>query len=188
MTRKFNSDLRAEIGTLFPDNAIGAITPAVLRQFATDLIDSLRPTSTYYSRTGVPLPVALTTTPQKLIIFDEVANGETTELEGTIVGNAVTVNNSNGLLEMEADLEVEGAGSRELTLHLYKNGLATGQTVTANLEGANSPVVIPAQAKDIPLAVNDFFEIWASVDSNDTVTFNTGSNWFSRLITSRNPV
>lgn len=185
--RYFNDDLMAALDTLLPTNNNEQITAATMRDVLRSVIMSLRPTSVYYSRVGAALPIALTTTPQKILIFDSVQQGDITELEGTVGSNRLTIRNENGLVEMNAEFEVEGANSREVTFHLYKNGVATGQTTTANLEGAGNPVVISAQAKDIPLVVNDYYEVWASVDANDTVTFNAGSNWFARLISSRNP-
>jgi len=191
MTRKFNSDLRNEIPTLFPDNITKDISPATLRQFLEDLIDSLRATGSQLTQEAAPtVPnggiVSVTTTPQKLVFFDTVFNGDTTELEGDIALDRFIVNNATGALEMDSTFTMEGSNSADVTLELYKNGLATGNLISANLEGAGNPVTIPALAKDIPLTLNDYFEIYVYAGGSVTVTF-TKSRWFAKLVSSRNP-
>ena len=55
MTRKTMVELIAEIGTLFADNTSGAITPAKLRQFCTDFVDTMTPA---YGALQIPGPLA----------------------------------------------------------------------------------------------------------------------------------
>lgn len=45
MTAKTSAQLQAEIAALFPDNTIGEITPAILRQVTADMVTSVMPTA-----------------------------------------------------------------------------------------------------------------------------------------------
>lgn len=169
MARKTIVELLAEIGTLFPDNTSGAITPAKLRQFLNDFVDTMTPA---YGALSIPGPLAQTVGVVDVLMpwsatyvaqgpeyTTDPATGKVTRAQ-TVTSNRITVN-----------IDVDLAANRELTATLYKNGVATAWRAKCSGSGAGRPAILSLDAIDYSdVAAN--YQLYVQADTAGTnVTF-----------------
>lgn len=123
----------------FADNTTGDITPAILRQFLVDFLDTISPaygiirlTSQLLNFGAAPVVLApfVTNHTQTLTYFsNNLAAGQVTRtLNGTPGSRTLIV----------ASGEVSGAAGREVTVRLYKNGVLTDFAATVTTTGATN--------------------------------------------------
>ena len=172
MTRKTIVELIAEIGTLFADNTSGAITPAKLRQFCTDFVDTMTPA---YGALQTPGPLAATVgVTDQLMVWSSTyiaqspeyttdpATGKITRAQ-TVTSNRIVVN-----------VDVELAANRELTATLYKNGAPTVWRSKCSGSGTGRPAILSLEAIDYSdVAAN--YQLYVQADVAGTaVTYSNG--------------
>jgi hypothetical protein len=142
MTIRSIMELITESNALFPDNNIGDITPAELRQFLKDFLDTVSPA--YGAIQMLTESFTLNpTTYTKLAPFDNVivatagyftanvVNGEVTRGLGSVPGSTLLFT-INGF--------VTGSNGNDITVRLFKNGAQTPWVITVNAFGAANPV------------------------------------------------
>lgn len=123
----------------FPDNNVGQITPALLRNFFIDLLDTVSPAygiirlaSQVLNLSGVPVVVApyiSNFTETAGYFSNSLAAGQVTRTLNGAPGSRVLVVAGGG---------VGGPGGREVLIQLYKNGLPTDFSQTVTTTGAGN--------------------------------------------------
>lgn len=172
MARKTMVELTAEIATLFADNTSGAITPAKLREFCQDFVDTMTPAYGAISIAG-PLAATVGITDQLMVwsttyvaqnpeFLTDPATGKITR-DQAIVTNRISVN-----------IDVEMATNRELTATLYKNGVPTVWRAKCSGSGAGRPAILSLEAIDYSdVAVE--YQLYVQADAAGTaVTYSNG--------------
>ena len=171
MTRKTIVELTAEIATLFADNTSGAITPAKLRQFCTDFVDTMTPA---YGALAINTLAATVGVTDQLMVWQSTyvaqnpeytadpATGKVTRAQ-TVTSNRIVVN-----------VDVELAANRELTATLYKNGAPTTWRAKCSGSGTGRPAILSLDAIDYSDVVADY-QLYVQADQAGTaVTYSNG--------------
>lgn len=137
--------------TDFADNHTGLITPQKLREFLTDLLDTISPaygiirlTSQVLSLSGTQTPIApfVNNHTQSAGYFtNNLLNGTVTRTLGAVQGSRTLI---------VASGEVSGPNGREVTVRLFKNGVPTDFSSTVTTTGS-------ANVQSMTLSGFDFF-------------------------------
>lgn len=168
--RKPMSELRADAELKFPDNTTGEISPADLRSWALDFLDSMTPG---YGILTLDTPGAMqtfTTTPSIVTAYDTpfLATEPFTADPATGIFTAV----GSVVADLSVNASVQFAQGRELLLKLYKNGTAVPYAVESNGEGLGSPINMFASGI-VEVAPGDTLDVRGSMDggAGTDVTF-----------------
>lgn len=165
MARKSILELIAQADADFPDNVTGLITPAKLRGWATDFLNSIAPAYGVLSLTG-PLNQTFGLTPA-LVVFQTATNSDPSQTTAVVPGSTIT-RAEKGTSTINFSMDIETNASRFITFTLFKNGVATPWRVTGNGAGAGNPIAVALTAVDYadPAAV---YDIRATAETAGTV-------------------
>jgi hypothetical protein len=152
--RKSIVELIAQATADFPDNVTGLITPAKLRAWAIDFLNSISPAYGYLSLTG-PLSQTFGLTPA-IVVFQTAYDSNPAETTSTIPGSSIA-RAEKGTSTINFTMDLETNNGRFITFTLYKNGVATPWRITGNGGGAGNPIAVALTAVDYadPAAVYD---------------------------------
>jgi len=143
MTIKSTNELLAQADATLPDNNTQLITPAAIRAMIKDFIDTVSPaygginiTSSLYAVTAAPAklsPWTAITTQTAGYYAASAALGEVTRAiaSASLAGATDFITIGGG---------VQGANNANLTLELYKDGLATGLKASVTCTGPTETV------------------------------------------------
>jgi len=142
MARKSINELIAQATADFPDNVSGLITPAKLRQWALDFLNSISPAYGYLTK-ELPSAQTLGLTPA-LITFTTAYDSDPSQTTSAVPASTITrAEKGTSTFQFSADLECQVG--RFITFTLYKDGVATicctvasGDVTTA--AGAGKPI------------------------------------------------
>ena len=169
MTRKYSDDIRAEIATLVPDNTTGQVTPAGVRQILNDIVDSFTQAWAVLRRTA-DIPVNLTTTPTKLVIFDEVLI-TSPELVASAANDTIRAVRP-GFYNFNFTCSISGSNNFDVAVELMRNGTSTFWRALQTATGTGNRVELTLNGAVASLVDNDEFSIYVSVLSGvDNATF-----------------
>lgn len=171
MARKSINELVAQAIADFPDNVTGLITPAALRQFCLDFLAAITPAYGVLQRTSPNTQTVGTT--DALVVFSGAQDSDPAQTTTAVPASTIT-RAERGTSEININLDIECATNREVTLTLYKNGVATPFRITTSGRGSGSPVGVGMVAFDYadPAAV---YDLRAKTDAAGTsVIFSNG--------------
>lgn len=170
MARKSYVQLTTQLDISFPDNITGAITPAVLRDYFTQIFEALRPSSANIVRIAPTLQVVgLTDDP---LIFDtgfvsDVPDFTTAPASGTLSRL------QQGATRLIFNATIEGPVNRTGVITLYENGIITNRRVAFTTTGPGNPVNV---AGTIIVANNSLVDYQLRVHASNAGTNFTFSN------------
>jgi hypothetical protein len=153
--RKSVLELIAQATADFPDNVNGLITPAKLRQFVIDFLNSFAPAFGYLTLTG-PLTQTFGLTPA-LVVMQAAFNSDPSQTTAAVPASTVT-KVERGNVTINFTMDFEAANGRFVTFTLFKNNAATPWRVTGNGGGNGNPIAVSLTAVDYaadPAAVYD---------------------------------
>lgn len=141
MTIKSINELLAQANSTIPDNTAGLVDPVDVRQMFLDLLDTVSPAYGVISLASQA--VALNTSaPVRIAPFSTVA-GVTAGLFDANLTNGTVTRTLNGVagstVQIIASGQVVGSNNSDITIRLFKNGVATPFVATVNAFGANNP-------------------------------------------------
>jgi hypothetical protein len=144
MARKTIAELLAEVQANFPDNNTGAITPAIIRAFFNDLIESFGPAFAIASR-QTPLPLGVVgAAPVVIPNYNGIGAAQAPWTIAAGLGTLTWPDFPNAAnVTVQATLEL--AANDAVELELYVNGTPTGyikQAVAGEGAGAGNPVSV----------------------------------------------
>lgn len=144
MARKTVAELLAEVNANFPDNNSGAITPAIIRSFFNDVLESFGPAFAIMSR-QVPTPLGVVgASPLVLANYNGIGAAQAPWAFNPPMGTLTWPDFPNAAkIDVQATLEL--AANDAIELELYVNGMATGyakQAVAGEGVGAGNPVSV----------------------------------------------
>jgi hypothetical protein len=154
MARKSILELIAQATVDFPDNVSGLITPAKLRQWAIDFLNSISPAYGYLTK-ELPSAQTLGLTPS-LITFTTAYDSDPSQTTSAVPASTITrAEKGTSTFQFSADFECQVG--RFITFTLYKDGAATPWRITGNGGGNGNPVAVALTAVDYadPAAVYD---------------------------------
>jgi len=142
MTIKSILNLLAQADSSFPDNTSQAITPALLRAFVKDFLDTMSPAYGVIRLTT--LLKALTSTPQALSPFNSSVQAttgyyRTSVVTGQVIRDILSVAIPGATDFVIFNIDVEGPNGNLVTVEVYKNGLSTGFKTSVTTNGAGKP-------------------------------------------------
>ena len=142
MTIKSILNLLAQADSSFPDNTSQAITPALLRTFVKDFLDTMSPAYGVIRLTS--LLKALTSTPQPLSPFGSSVQAtagyyRTSVATGSVIRDIQTAAIPGATDFVLLNIDVEGPNGNLVTVEFYKNGVSTGYKVSITTNGAGKP-------------------------------------------------
>lgn len=167
MARKSFVELQAELQTLFPDNDQGEITPDRLWTFFTDIFHAIRPAYGILSRPNSALQVL--TPAEAPLVFDTVELSDVPDFSGTAATGTI-LRLGKGTTRFAFGATLEAGSGREITVTLYKNGVATPWKATVNALGASRPVVFGFNGLDYE-GVPATYQLRVDVDANTNANF-----------------
>lgn len=165
MARKSINELIAQATADFPDNTGGLVTPAKLRNWAIDFLNSIAPAYGVLQITPGTLNQTLNIAPQ-LLVFNSAYNSDPAQTTAAVPASTVQrAEKGNSTINFVIDFECQTG--RFVTFTLYKNGVATPWRVTGNGGGNGNPVAVALTAVDYadPAAT---YAIYASCEVNGT--------------------
>jgi len=144
MARKTIAELLAEVQANFPDNNSGQITPAIIRAFFNDLIESVGPSFAIFSR-QMPLPLGVVgAAPVVISDYNGIGAAQAPWTFAPLLGTLTWPEFPNAAkVDVQATLEL--AANDAVELELYVNGVATGyirQATAGEGAGAGNPVSV----------------------------------------------
>lgn len=145
MTRRFLDDVRSDIATLFPDNAIGDISPADLRLVTTDMIDStIQDECTIFGATPVVGHVTAATFEDITVGFTDTQGGDGVFLKPNAAGGTIVTNTVAGFTYLIwGGISVELANGIAVNFVLRKaNGNLISVPIGVTGRGAGNPVSV----------------------------------------------
>ena len=125
---------------------------------------------------GTPVVLSLTTSFQKVGIFDTVVIDHTHDLFSYDEVNKRIVMASNGVVKLDVAASISGANNAEVTFAFYVNGLKATSLLDPIwiCRGTTKPIGI-ITSQPFELAVDDYIEIWAKVDAATDITIQASS-------------
>lgn len=172
------TDLGAIIDADLPDNATGAITPAVLRSVLHDMVDSLwgRACSLFGEHISVPIVAACTATPTNFpALQDEVVNNNPTMFTVNIAASTITVLSPGAGYAFTFILGFTCAGTAGVDVQglLYKNSVRVDRfSAATECTGAGKMVGGAFSALVTGVVANDVFEVrFATPGGANNITF-----------------
>jgi hypothetical protein len=168
--QKTKAQINTEIGVLFPDNHMGAITPSILRNVTSDIVNSIMPTAPvvsnnlacYSGTTGLLKdcgfsPVTVPLTVGSTIISGGITNGILYDNAG-VLGNLATLNygvlttNSSGAPSITNSITLPNAGSGGSYSALDNSGTAKQLLALRNNSGAADSTQVQSGGGSVTLA------------------------------------
>lgn len=145
MARKSILELIAQATADFPDNVTGLVTPAKLRNWAIDFLNSIAPSYGYLLLTG-PTTQTFGLTPA-LVVFQTAYDSDPAQTTSAVPASTVT-RAEKGTSTINFTMDLETNNGRFITFTLFKNGVATPWRVTGNGGGAGNPIAVSLTAID----------------------------------------
>ena len=172
MARKTIVELLAEINSLFADNTSGSITPAKLRSFCTDFVDTMTPA---YGALSTPGPLAATVgTVDQLMVWSSTYIAQSPEYTTDPATGKITRAQTIASNRISVNIDVDIASNRELTATLYKNGVATPWRAKCSGSGSGRPAILSLDAIDYSDVAVDY-QLYVQTDVAGTaVTYSNG--------------
>jgi hypothetical protein len=163
MSRKSVVQLIAQAAVDFPDNNASLITPAVLRGFLVDLLTTFSPAYSWLRNIGPATQTfGLTST---IVQMTSAFNSDPSQALAATPTNSLTrVERGTSVLHFAAD--IESANNRFVTFTLFKNGVATPWSITANGLSAGNPVNVAMNAVDYDAAPGSIYTVRAVAEAN----------------------
>ena len=127
MPRKSITELIAQAAASFPDNATGAITPALLRAFCEDFLHAIAPAYGVCQKTA-PQTVNLGLTPVAIAYTTATSSDINQLLASAPLGKIERLERGTSTINFTMDIEC--ATNRFITATLFKNGVATPWRIT----------------------------------------------------------
>jgi hypothetical protein len=164
MPRKSVLELIAQANTDFADNTTGLITPAKLRQWAIDFLNSISPAYGYLTKDS-PSAQVLGLTPA--LITTTGAYDSDPSQTTSVAANSTITRAEKGTSTFQFSANIECQSGRFVTFTIYKNGTPTTWSITGNGGGAGNPVAVALTAVDYadPAAV---YSIRGTAEVNNT--------------------
>jgi hypothetical protein len=154
MPRKSILELIAQAEADFADNVAGLITPAKLRGWAIDFLNSIAPAYGYLTKDN-PSSQTLGLTPA-LITFTGKFDSDPSQTTSAVPASTIT-RAEKGTSTFQFSANIEAQNGRFVTFTIYKDGAPTTWSITGNGAGAGNPVAVALTAVDYadPAAVYD---------------------------------
>lgn len=167
-------ELLAQAAATLPDNTVGDISAADVRQMITDFIDSVSPGYGVIQLTT--LAKATTATPSVLSPWTAVSNATATMFIGSAaLGQVTRLIGTAGLAGATNFITLQGSvngpNNSNVTLEIYKNGAPTGIKTSVTCTGSGDNVGINAAGLDYTASVDAVYEVRASSVPSNTHTF-----------------
>lgn len=166
MARKSILELIAQATADFPDNVTGLITPAALRGWAIDFLNSIAPAYGYLTLTG-PLNQTFGLT-ASLVVFQAAINSDPSQTTAAVPASTV-IRTEKGTSTINFSMNVETNASRFITFAIYKNGAPTSWKITVNGGGAGNPVACALTAIDYSSTDGAIYDVRATAETAGTV-------------------
>ena len=149
MTRRFLDDIRADIASQMPDNTLGLITPAIVRNLLNDIIDS-----TIQDECGIvtSVPVAgfavtTTFTPITTAVFTQDIGGDGSFLTVNAAGGNITLSSTAGFAySVVAAISFEAPNNDEIEIVVLVDGVPKPYSPLGTGRGNNRPVTVYVDA------------------------------------------
>lgn len=171
MARLFLDTLKQNIATNIPDNAVGAVTPAIIRSIMTDIIDSTTNDEVEMWTSATVGPIALTGTYQDLLVFDTVEGGDAFLIPNAPAGSITTGPSAGFSYRVIAQIQYTAGNNEQVEFVMAAGGIpfsfVSGYTtpnngaqvtalvdVFANSVPANTVVTLQAKALDGTATIN----------------------------------
>jgi hypothetical protein len=170
MARKSMTELLADLGTMFPDNTTGLITPQILRDYFTNYINAIRPAYALLER-QLGVTQALTVAPAPVVFTSSDVTSALGEYTATAnIGRITHLIPGTVRFTFTADLLPPANQTRTITFTLYKNGVATPwrQSISTSASGVIESVGFTAILYDGGSNVN--YDLYVQIDVATTFT------------------
>lgn len=179
MARRSIEQLLEQADASLPDNDLGVITPAAVRNMLKDFLDTVTPmygglrlASRLQPLTGTPTPLLFQT--QVASFPPEWATDPATGIISRSLGEVAAMTS-----RFEISGDVSGSTNGQVTIELYRNNQATGWKATFGVQGLTKPVAFAFSPIDYVTA-DAAYKLMVSADFNGNYTFSNvqfiGSN------------
>jgi hypothetical protein len=177
MSIKSIVQLLAQADSSFPDNTTQLITPAALRTFVKDFLDSISPA--YGGILLTTLSKALTTTPSALSPWgssyvNTTGYYRTSVANGEVIRDVATAGITGATDLVIFNIDVEGPNGNLVTAEIYKNGVSTGYRSSVTTNGAGKPESINLVGIGYTATVDVDWQVYVYGDAGN-YTFTNGS-------------
>jgi hypothetical protein len=169
MSRKSMAVLRSEAAAKFPDNVAEQISPADLRSWVLDAVDTFSPGYGILDLSTPPVVQSLTTVAAVITVFDavflETEPFTVDTVAGTITAQVPIV------ADVSFDGSVEFAGNREVTIEMYLDEILLPYSAVVDGEGPGNPLALSVDGI-VEMAAGQAVTIRGRANDATDVSFN----------------
>lgn len=176
-TRYSIAELLAQADTTLPDNSLGEISPADVRDMVKNFLDTMKPAYGALSIPAAPtLGLALnTTTPVKIAPFTSnvAQSGEMliSVADGTVTQQIASIGNTGATARVTFTADITGPNNADVVFTLYKNNVATPFRASVTCSGAGNFGALTFGGLVYTAGEDAVFDIRATATSAGTYQF-----------------
>jgi hypothetical protein len=174
MTRKSITDLTAQATASFPDNNTGLITPALLRQFCLDFLDTMRPA---YGGMRITAPaVAALGLVYIPVVYTEVIPVPTADYVSVPLTGVITwQGNSKNTAIIQFSCDVEAPNNSITTFALFVDGIETAWAISNTSTSATDKQSYAFSAIASPETLAAAYQVRVKSNGVNNVTLSNGA-------------
>ena len=172
MTRRTITELYAQAASSFPDNVAGSITPALLRAFCQDFLDTIRPS---YGAMSITTPsIKALTTVDASFTWETVVQAQAPDYTCTLASGLVTRAGGPASAQIDFSIDCQALNNSVVTFTLYVDGLAT-PWATSNTSTSSADIQSFAfTAVNYSVNLAPTYQIRAKINTPGNVTLSNG--------------
>ena len=171
MTRRTITELYAQAAASFPDNAIGAITPALLRDFCQDFLDTMRPS---YGAASIVTPlVKAATTVYSTFAWQTQIAATAPDYSITLATGLVTRSGGPASARIEFSIDALAPNNSITSFALFVDGVET-PWATSNTSTGTDLQSFAFTAINYSAALSPTYQIRVKSNAANNVTLSNG--------------
>ena len=172
MTRKTIVELTAEANSSFADNVTGAITPALLRQFCLDFLDTIRPSYGACSLTG-PLGKAVTTTYSTFTWQTQIA-AQAPDYTVSLASGTIVRSGGPASARVSFSIDVIAPNNTIVTFALFVNGAITPWVASVTSTSATDTISLAFAGINYNASATIDYQIQVKSTASGNITLSNG--------------
>jgi len=172
MTRKTVTELYTQATTDFADNVSGAITPAKLRQFCQDFLDTIRPSYGGIALDG-PLSKAATTTFSSFV-WSRQLELNSPDFSGSLASGTITRNNGPATARISFSIDAQAPNNIVTSFALFVDGVETPWAISNTSTSGTDVQSFAFSALAYSAAANPDYQVRIKVSANNNVVLSNG--------------
>ena len=172
MTRKTVTELYTQATNSFADNVTGAITPALLRAFCLDFLDTIRPS--YASITAPNGTSKAATTVYSSFTWQNIVAAQTPDYSVSLASGTVTRGNGPASARIFFSIDAQAPNNVITSFALFVNGVETSWTSSNTSTNSTDVQSYAFSAVTYNADLDIDYQVRIKVNANNNVVLSNG--------------